>query len=146
MKRDTLVLFLILIGTSRWVPSGNEDNYLCLAKAWFDPGWIPGSWILGESAGARGLYNWIVGGLLYYFDFYTVSLTLKFLLSWGYARLLSGYIHPGVLAVVCYCPTFFGGEFIFMGCEPKHFAWLLVFWHLRRQEWVRAHKNYVLIP
>lgn len=133
MKQShTITLFLILLATARWIPSGNEDHYMALAKAWFDPGWIPGSWILDEPAGARGLYNLIVGGLLSAFGFYTVSIVLKILLSWWYARVLSGYISPAVLGVVCYCPTFFGGEFIFMGCEPKHFAWLLVLWHLTR--------------
>ena len=129
---NTAALFLILMATARWIPSGNEDHYMALAKAWFDPGWIPGSWILDEPAGARGLYNLLAGGLLSRFDFYTVSIVLKILLSWWYARILSGYISPAVLGVVCYCPTFFGGEFIFMGCEPKHFAWLLILWHLTR--------------
>lgn len=130
---NTAALFLILLAAARWIPSGNEDHYMALAKAWFDPGWIPGSWILDEPAGARGLYNLLVGWLLSRFDFYTVSIVLKILLSWWYARILSGYISPAVLGVVCYCPTFFGGEFIFMGCEPKHFAWALVLWHLTRR-------------
>lgn len=129
---NTTALFLILMATTRWVPSGNEDHYMALAKAWFDPDWMSGSWILNEPAGARGLYNMLVGGLLSWFDFYTVSIVLKILLSWWYARILSGYINPAVLGVICYFPTFFGGEFIFMGCEPKHFAWMFVLRHATR--------------
>lgn len=128
-RLKTALVFLILISTARWVPSGNEDNYLCLAKAWFDPDWMPNSWILNEPAGARVLYNLIVGGLLSVFNFYIVSIVLKILLSIAYAWILSEKVSPFVLGVVCYFPTFFGGEFIFMGCEPKHFAYLFILYH-----------------
>jgi hypothetical protein len=119
-----------------YVPNGNEENYLQLAKEFFDPDWIKNSFVLNDSAGTRIIYQYIVGFFLDFLSFEFVTLIFRgflivafsFILNAIYKSLQINNIMIVVHLVLIYLDkqSYFAGSWIFISVEAKSFAYLLV--------------------
>jgi hypothetical protein len=123
--------------------SGGEYQYLCYAKQFMDPSWIPGSFSVNEWAGSRILYQLIIGPFLKYAGFEATIVFFKIILFFGHSYYLSKiFIKTGltktesVFVITLFITGkqyFFGLEWIFGGIEPKLFAYLFIWaalWNL----------------
>ncbi len=137
---EVLIFGLLVIFFLKPELTTNEEQYFQLAKQFFNPDWIPGSETLTEFPGARVLYQYIIGFGLQFFAFENLRWIGTAVLAAGYAFVLAriyrvfnfnhfdALLHFAVLFLTR--QSFFGGEWIFLGLEPKHFAYLFVFWAL----------------
>jgi hypothetical protein len=132
-----LVLFILFIGNFlSFIPESNEEQYMQFSKMFYNPEWIPGAFTIDEFAGARILYECIIGFLLNLFSFETVTFVGKLFVCTGYAIIIAGTIKRlnisnfqsvFILQVVFFTfPWFFSGEYLLPGLEPKHFAYLFI--------------------
>jgi hypothetical protein len=119
------------------IVSGNEENYLAWAKAYFEPGWMPNSFVFDHWLGHRYFFENFFGFLLSHFSFETVvvigrtlaSAALAFSVSRLFQQIkLSNLESLLVVVIFIFCgQSFFGGEWIFVGVEPKVFAYPFIF-------------------
>jgi hypothetical protein len=131
------ILFILLVFFVRFGLFINEEHYMALAKQFYNPEWIPGSFTLDEAADTRVLYQYLIGWPLQFLSFEIVSalgkLLLCVLIAWPLFRLyhLLGLSNIDVLLhlPIFYfsCQSFFAEEFIFLTLEPKAFAYVFVF-------------------
>ena len=119
-----------------FVPNGNEENYLQLAKAFYETDWIKNSFVLSESAGTRILYNYIVGFFLSIFSFEKVVFIFRGLFILAYSLILCK-IYKSLkitnLMIVLHLvliylgkQSYFAGSWIFITIEAKEFSYLFV--------------------
>ncbi len=128
-----IILFLTRLGID---VSGGEDHYLSYAKYWWNPDWIPNSFILQEFAGTRLLFQYLTGPLLEHVSISTSALILRGLNFLGFAYALTVLTQslnlPRLFAVVSFTlfligrQSLFGGEWIFVSVEPKTFAYVFL--------------------
>lgn len=118
----------------------NEEHYFSLAKQYIDPSWIPHSFLFTDWIGERFLFQNIIGFFLKHFSFEQVAFwgrLLNFLfLSIPISRLfkllkINNIEAIFILQIIYFSnQAFIGGEWIFMGLEPKTFAYIFVFYAL----------------
>lgn len=143
----TLVLVLFFF---RFELNWNEEHYMVLAKQFYDPDWVSGSFTFTEFASTRVLFQYIVGFLLHYLPFEIVLAIVRLLLSvliaypvtkvyrlFGVSNIFILLQLPILFffqGVKLYLSdsnqSFLGGEWIFVGVEPKVFAYIFVFFAL----------------
>lgn len=119
------------------VITGNEENYLSWAKAYFDPEWMPNSFIFDHWLGHRFFFEIFFGFLLSHLSFEAVMLIGRIILCWALAFTLSKLFKQIkltnlesllIVVVFIFCgQNYFGGEWIFVGVEPKVFAYPFIF-------------------
>ncbi|WP_298345951.1 DUF6798 domain-containing protein [uncultured Algibacter sp.] len=126
-----IILSIYYLG---FIPGDNEENYLQLAKAFYDPEWIKNSFVFSESSGARLLYQYIVGFFLSYFSFETVTIFFRLILIIAYSLVLSKIYKKIKLNNLCIAAhlvflfldhqSLFGGAWMLVSIEAKGFAYL----------------------
>ena len=132
-----IILFFVLVGNFlTFIPDGNEENYLQLSKQFINPHWIEHSFSLTEFAGTRLLYQYICGFLLQYISFELLTFLGKFGIIIWYAATLARLFKKIQLTPIFslfllqglffFKQSAFGGENIFLGFEPKHFAYCFI--------------------
>lgn len=119
-----------------FVPNDNEENYLQLAKAFYDHNWMNNSFVLSESGGTRTLYQYIIGFFLKLFSFELVIFIFRglfiiaysFILHKIYKSLKITNLMILVHLVFMYLDkqSYFAGSWIFITIEAKAFAYLFV--------------------
>jgi len=130
-----LILCLNLVSQSL---SSNEEAYFGLAKQFVNPNWIPDSFIYSSWPGTRTLYYLIAGPLLNMFSFAEVAfvsdLVLLFIFSFIFSKLFKDQLHLDNLYMLLFfqiflfpIQSFFGGEWILGGFEPKVLSYIFVF-------------------
>jgi hypothetical protein len=144
-----VVFVFLFLQTITYVPDGNEETYLQFSKQFINPHWIVNSFSITEFPGARLLYEYICGWALQFvsFEFLVFFLRTLFCLMYAYAihnisSLLKVSIYQWllILQITLWVPSFFSGENIFVGAEPKHFAYLFILFaiqYLLMQEYIK---------
>jgi hypothetical protein len=117
--------------------SGNEEIYLGWAKAYYDPTWMPNSFVYDHWVGHRYLFEIFFGFLLKHFSFGIVVVIGKILAAAAMAYALSKLFRQiklsnleSLLIVVVFIScgqNILPGEWIFMSVESKVFAYPLIF-------------------
>jgi len=136
-----ILIFLILSFRSlSFTLTGNEEQYFAYAKLFFNPSWIENSFSFSEPVGARFLFQYIAGFLLYLFDFEQVAFVgrlLNFaLFAFPLAKLFRRFqfsnLATASILILFYLPhqTFFANEWIFKGFEAKTLAYVFVFYSI----------------
>lgn len=144
------ILFILVLFFFRFSLNWNEEHYMALAKQFYEPDWMPGSFTFSEFAGTRAVFQYLIGFLLSFLSFETavgvVRLLLCLVLAFPLAKLykLFGLTNIFILLQLpilfffqgkhlftnLYNQSFFGGEWIFLGVEPKVFAYIFVLYAL----------------
>lgn len=115
--------------------SGNEEDYFSLALQYVQPDWIPGGFTATEPPGTRLLFQLAVGNILRAASFENVAfagrLACCLLAAWALVRVARTLELPVwcfllVLAVFVSRQSFFGGEWMLGGLEPKTPAYVAV--------------------
>lgn len=133
-----LIFGLLLLNTLSLKLDGGEEQYFAMAKAFVDPGWIPGSLSLKDVPGSRIVFDSVIGRLLGFMSFEQVALAGRalcaLLLAWPLARLcrqleLSNLLSLFLLEFVCLLShqSFFGKEWMIGAFESKVVAYAFVF-------------------
>lgn len=127
----TIILSIYYLG---FIPGDNEENYLQLAKAFYNSEWIKDSFIFSESSGARLIYQYIVGFFLNYLSFEVVTILFRLVLILGYSFVLSKIYKKIKFNNLCIAAhliflfldhqSFFGGSWMLISVEAKGFAYL----------------------
>ena len=136
----TIIVSVVVLMCFSLSLRGNEEQYLTLAKQYMAPNWIPNSINLTEPAGARFLYQWVIGFLLQFVSVEVMAQLGKFLalavIAASMVKLyrLFGFTNFDILLQlpVLYMghQAFFAGEYILLTFESKTFAYILVFYSL----------------
>lgn len=119
------------------VVTGTEENYLALAKAYYNPGWLPNSFVFDHWLGPRYVFETFFGFLLNYFSIEAVVVFGRILAAGGMSYALSRLFKQinltnlesllVVLVFIGYKQNFFAREMFFLTVEPKVFAYILIF-------------------
>jgi len=119
-----------------FIPGGNEEQYLGLAKQFSDPSWIPGSDCFSDFAGTRVVFQYITGFFLHHFSFQQVVfwgrlinfIFLAFPLAAIIRRMKVTNLEFLFWFMIFYLPqqSFFAGEWIFGTFESKTIAYVFV--------------------
>ncbi len=132
--------------------SGNEEQYLQLAKQYMNPNWIIHSQNLTEVAGTRILYQLILGSILQFFSFETTVLIFRLVFIIGFTIVLDKiyqtlsldnfqiFFHITLFTIIL-DQSFFGGSWMFIGVEPKSFSYLAIlfsFYYLLNDKYIPA--------
>ena len=131
-----ILIFIFSVYYLDFIPNENEENYLQLAKAFYEPDWIKNSFVLSESGGTRILYQYIVGFFLKLFSFEQVVFIFRGLFIIAYSFILHKiykYLKITNLMIVIHLvfiylekQSYFAGSWIFITTEAKAFAYLFV--------------------
>lgn len=116
---------------------GTEENYLAWAKAYYNPEWMPNSFVFNHWLGSRYVYEIFFGFLLNHFSFEVVVVFGRILAAGGLAYALSRLFNQikltnlesllVIVVFIAYKQNFFGREMIFLTVEPNVFAYILIF-------------------
>lgn len=133
-----LLIFLILASNFlNFSLTGNEEHYLALSKAFFEPNWIYGAQNLSEMPGTRLVYQYMTGGLLSVFTFEQtafigrlsiivfLSFTFGYIYRWFEFSISEVALHLAILFISH--QSFLGNEWILLDFEPKQLAYIFVF-------------------
>lgn len=134
----TLLIFAVLcLFYINFIVSGNEEIYLGWAKAYYNPNWIPNSFVYDHWVGHRYLFEIFFGFLLNHLTFELVVAIGRILaagaLAYSLAKLFKQIKFTNLeslLVVVVFIScgqNILPGEFIFMSVESKVFAYPLIF-------------------
>jgi len=120
-----------------WHLTGGEEQYLAFSRQFIDSSWIQNSFTLAEFPGTRIAFQLFFGTLLQVLDFESVAILGRCISYLGisiplaaiFSRLNMSYaaILIAVQAFVMSEQSFFGGEWIAKGFEPKTIAYIFVF-------------------
>jgi hypothetical protein len=144
------IVAILLLFFFRFDLNGNEEHYMQIAKAFYNPDWLYSSFTFQEHPGTMLVYLYIVGYSLRFFSFEITVALWRFLLCLLIAYpLVKIYRSLGVqnIFIILHLPilylaqgrrlydihfnqSFFGGEWIFLSVEPKVFAYVFVFFAL----------------
>ncbi len=127
------ILAVLLVYFLRFKLHINEEHYMPLAKQFYDPDWMPGSFTFNEFASTRVLYQYIAGFLLHYLSFEVASflgvLLLCVLIAFPLLRIYELFGLSNT-EIVLHLPilflsfqSFFGGESMLLAFEPKSFGY-----------------------
>lgn len=130
------LMVALVLGFCFWgfVPNGNEEHYLLLAKSFYNPAWLN---IESEFPGTRIIFQWMVGPVVNYWGFEWTTAIIRLLLIFGFGYILSKFyktlefgnyqilLHLAVLFLGH--QSFFAGSAALLGVETKSFAYILVF-------------------
>ncbi len=118
----------------------NEEQYFGYAKAFMDSGWMTGSFLFTDFPGTRIIFQYITGWILRFTGFEMLAFfgrMLNFLLYALPIAALARHLRlNNILLVfwmaVIFIPqqSFFAGEWLFGGFEPKTLAYIFVLWSL----------------
>lgn len=136
-----LFIFIVLcLNFLTFNTASNEEAYFALAKQYFDPAWIPGSFTFTEWVGTRFLFQNIAGWALSFLTFEQLTFWGRFcsflLLSFPVALVFKELRikNAGILMILqLYISNsntqhFFGMEWIFGGFESKTLAYIFIFY------------------
>ena len=140
INTSLLILALLLLHFLSFSLNSNEEQYLQLAKQFYDPEWIKNSINFNEFAGTRLLYQYISGFFLSFLSFeyyvflgrlvlallYTLPLT-KLYRTLGISN-VGILLHLPVLFLVH--QSMFATSFIFLSVESSGFAYFFVLYAL----------------
>ncbi|MEC3908037.1 hypothetical protein VOI54_13480 [Tamlana sp. 2201CG12-4] len=132
-----MLLLILSMYYLHFTLNDNEENYLQLAKAFYEPDWIVNSFVLTESAGTRLLYQYIIGFFLNLFSFELVVFIFRGLFIIAFSLVLHKiYKSLKINNIIVFAHLFliyldnqsyFAGSRIFISVEAKTFAYLFVF-------------------
>lgn len=140
-RNRVLLIFLILcVNKLGFYVTGGEEQYLAMAKQFFDPGWVPGSFTLTEAPGAQLLFQAIIGPFMAVLDFVQAVFLLR-LINFALIAIPLGLIFDKakfnlietfalVQFLVIGPQSFLGGEWMIMSFEPKSVAYIFLFYSL----------------
>ena len=134
----TAIIFITLVANKLALPiSGNEEDYLGFAMQFFNPGWIRNSFTLSDFPGSRLFFQLIVGWPLQFLPWETALCLFRFInffllavgLAFLFRKLKLHYLEAFFIfqIYIITAQSFFGGEWIFYGFEPKTLAYIFVF-------------------
>ena len=134
LKSWQVLIIILSIYYLGFIPNDNEENYMQLAKSFFNPDWIKESFMFSESSGARLLYQYIVGFFLNYFSFETVTIFFRLILIISFSFVLSKIYKKIKFNNLCIAihliflfidhQSLFGGSWMLISVEAKGFAYL----------------------
>lgn len=114
---------------------------MSIARWWADPSWIPNSFLLSDAAGTRIGLNAIMSPFWNMASFETVAMTATFInlfIIGGLLFLIAKEIRkPSIIFMILMHLTmfsglgdksFYSGEWIFGGAEPKTFCYIFSLW------------------
>lgn len=125
------------------IVSTNQEIYMALAKWWADPTWIPNSFYFSDPPGTRIGFVAVMYPFWNYFTFETVSIAATFVnlfilggllfliakectkLNFAFIVLMHLTLFSGIGDL-----SFYSGEWMFGGAEPKTFAYIFSLWGL----------------
>lgn len=150
-----MIIFLIggllcVLNHFKFEISTNQEYYMSAAKWWADPSWIPGSFHFSDAAGTRIGMNIVMYPFWKYFNYETLVMTTTFLnlfVTGGLIFLIAKEIRkPSLIFMVLIHLTlfsgmgdksFYAGEWIFGGAEPKTFTYIFclagILFYLRKK-------------
>lgn len=119
------------------VVTGNEEIYLGWAKSYYDPDWLPNSFVYDHWVGHRYIFEIFFGFLLSHLDFGAVVVIGRLLSAAAMAYALSRLFKQlkltnleSLLVLMVFITmgqNFLPGDWIFMSVESKVFAYPLIF-------------------
>ncbi len=119
------------------VVTGNEEIYLGWAKSYYDPDWLPNSFVYDHWVGHRFIFEVFFGFLLNHLSFGTVVVIGRLLAAAAMAYALSRLFKQlkltnleSLLVLMVFISmgqNFLPGDWIFMSVESKVFAYPLIF-------------------
>ena len=136
VPRYLLICLLLMVGYLTFVPHSNEEQYLQLAKQFYDSDWIVGSSIFSEEPGTRLLFQYIAGFVLEWLSFeqtvFTLRLFLILAISFPVTRIYRHLrctntqilLHLAVFYLLN--QSLFAGSWIFISAEAKCFSYVFV--------------------
>lgn len=139
---DVRVFIFIVLGGNilSFCLESNEELHLQYAKHYFNPDWIPNSFILSDWPGYRVVFQTFLFPLISYFDFETTAFIARLvsvlLFTIALSRLfrLLQFTNIDVLLLLqlyfFFNQAFFGGEWILGSIEPKTLAYPFIFFSL----------------
>ncbi len=123
--------------------STNQEIYMALAKWWADPSWIPQSFYFSDPAGTRIGFTAIMYPVWKWFSFEAVSMGATFINLFaigGFIFLIAkqaskvNFFFFILMHLTLFSglgdKSFYSGEWIFGGAEPKTFAYIFSLWGL----------------
>lgn len=137
-----MIIFLIggllcVLNHFKFEISTNQEYYMSAAKWWADPSWIPGSFHFSDAAGTRIGMNIVMYPFWKFFNYETLVMSTTFLnlfVIGGLIFLIANEIRkPSIIFMVLIHLTlfsglgdksFYAGEWIFGGAEPKTFTYI----------------------
>lgn len=150
-----MIIFLIggllcVLNHFKFEISTNQEYYMSHAKWWADPSWIPGSFLLSDAAGTRIGFNLVLYPFWNFFTYETLVMSTTFInlfIIGGLIFLIAKEIRrPSIIFMVLIHLTlfsglgdksFYAGEWIFGGAEPKTFAYIFslagILFYMRKQ-------------
>jgi hypothetical protein len=124
------------------VVTGNEEIYLGWAKSYFDPDWLPNSFVYDHWVSHRYAFEIFFGFLLSHLSFETVVVIGRLLAATAMAYALSRLFRQikftnldSLLVLMVFISmgqNFLPGDWVFMSVESKVFAYPLVFLSLTK--------------
>ena len=140
LRTQWLVGGILLLYFLTIAPAPNEENYLQLAKQFYDPTWIENAINLNEFAGTRLLYQYITGFLLSFLSFEQVVLLGRLALAVAFTFPLTKLyrtLELSNVAILLHLPilflpyqSMFALSSIFLSVEAKTFAYFFVLYAL----------------
>jgi len=119
------------------VVTGNEEIYLGWAKSYFDPNWMPNSFVYDHWVSHRYVFELFFGFLLSHLSFEAVVLIGRLMaasaLAYALSRLFKQIKFTNLeslflmMVFIAMGQNFVPGEWIFMSVESKVFAYPLIF-------------------
>ncbi|GJL80155.1 MAG: hypothetical protein NPINA01_31440 [Nitrospinaceae bacterium] len=137
-RNSALLLFTVLCCLFlNPVVTGNEEIYLGWAKSYYDPDWLPNSFVYDHWVGHRYVFELFFGFLLSHLSFEAVVMIGRVMAAAAMAFSLSRLFRQinftnlesllVVLVFISIGQNFVPGEWIFMSIESKVFAYPLIF-------------------
>jgi hypothetical protein len=136
-----LIFIFIFLNTFSLVLDENEENYFALARAFMDHDWIPGAVSLKDVAGARIIFESIIGLVLRFATFEQVAVfgrgLVAILFAFPLAKIFKKLRFTNLeaiflLQIICVVThqSFFAKEWIFGAFETKAISYLFIFFSL----------------
>lgn len=150
-----MIIFLIggllcVLNHFKFEISTNQEYYMSHAKWWADPSWIPNTFLLSDAAGTRIGFNVMLYPFWKFFSYETLVMSTTFInlfIVGGLIFLIASEVRkPTIIFMVLIHLTlfsglgdksFYAGEWIFGGAEPKTFAYIFglagIIFYMRKQ-------------
>jgi len=154
---DSRVFIFVILGGNilSFCLVSNEELHLQYAKHYFNPDWIPNSFILSDWPGYRVIFQILLAPLLICFDFETTAFIARFISILLFIIPLSRLFkliqltNIDVLLLLqlyfFFNQAFFGGEWIFGSIEPKTLAYPFIFLSLYYLLKEKFYHSYIIL-
>jgi len=131
-----LLVFIVICGhLLSFSLATNDEAYFPLAKQFINPDWMPNSFVFGEWAGTRLLYQYLIGFALKFMSFEQLAfwgrLVTFIITTIPLTKLFKQFNFSNVTLLIALelfliRPSWVGGEYIFGGTEAKTFAYIFI--------------------